>query len=198
MSGHSKWHQIKHKKDIADQKRGQLFSKLLNAIAIAARENPNPDFNPRLRGAIEKARAQNVPSDNIERAVRKSGAANNLEEIVIEAYGPEKAALIIRGVSHNKNRTVAEVKKILADHEAKMAEPGSVLWAFSAEGPLRRSEDEASGSLPAVRHGTSGGEKKWQPKFKQSVSEAAKNKIAALIEDLEEREDVQGVITNVQ
>ena len=177
MSGHSKWSQIKHKKGIADQERGRLFSKLLNAVAVAARDDPNPDFNPRLRAAVLEARAANVPSENIERAIKKSREEKNLEDVVIEAYGPEKAALIIEGVTDNKNRTIAEVKKILADHEAKIAHPGSVLWLFDP---------------PA------GGSGARQAKFKQPISESAKTEIEALIQKLEEREDVEKVVTNIQ
>jgi len=173
MSGHSKWSQIKHKKGIADQERGQLFSKLLNAVAVAAGDNPNPDFNPRLRAAVQAARAANVPGENIERAIKKSREAKNLEKFIVEAYGLEKTALIIEGVTDNKNRTIAEVKRILTDHEVKMANPGDVLWSFER---------------------VSGG---WQAKFKQLVSEATKNKIMALIQELEKRGDVQKVITNV-
>src|SRR3989338_11296018 len=109
MSGHSKWSQIKHKKGTTDQKRGQLFSKLLKAISIAAKKEPNPLYNPRLRSVIEKAKENSVPQENIERAISKASEEKNLDEVIIEAYGPEGAALIIQGVTDNTNRTVAEV-----------------------------------------------------------------------------------------
>src|SRR3989344_1522407 len=105
MSGHSKWHQIKHKKGAADQKRGVAFSKLLNAISVAAKTESNPDFNPRLRSAVEKARESNVPKDNIERAINKAKESSGLEEVLIEAYGPEGVAVIIEAITDNKNRT---------------------------------------------------------------------------------------------
>ena len=172
MSGHSKWHQIKHKKEATDQKRGQLFSKLLNLVVVAARDNPDPQFNPRLRTAVDKARTANVPNENIERAIKKSTERKSLEEVVIEAYGPEGSALIIYGITDNKNRTIAEVRTILNAGGAKMADPGSVLWLFKN-----------------VR-----GE--WQPNFNQLISEVGKQKLNYLIRSLEDHSDVQKIITN--
>src|SRR3989344_9395701 len=104
MSGHNKWSQIKNQKGAADKKRGQLFSKLLKAISIAAKTEANPQFNPRLRSVMEKAKEFNVPQDNIERAVSKASETKNLEDITVEAYGPEGAALIIEGITDNTNR----------------------------------------------------------------------------------------------
>ena len=174
MSGHSKWSQIKHHKGITDQKRGQLFSKLLRAIAIATKTDSNPQFNPRLRTAIETARTNNVPAENIERAISKASEEKNLEDILVEAYGSEGAALIIQGITDNSNRTVNEIKKILSDHDAKIATPGSVLWSFEQTG-----------------------DKSWKPKFQQPISDAAKEKIRILVAALEEHEDVQKIITNI-
>lgn len=175
MSGHSKWSQIKHKKGAADQKRGALFSKLLAAITAAAKTEPNPDFNPRLRAAIEKAKKENVPMENILRAIKRaSETGGSLEELVIEAYGPGGAAMLIQATTDNKNRTIPEVKKILSEAGGKWAEPGSVRWAFE--------KTEAG----------------WQAKFLQSVSSEDKEKILGLIAALEEHGDVQEVHTNVQ
>jgi YebC/PmpR family DNA-binding regulatory protein len=176
MSGHSKWSQIKRQKDIADQKRGQLFSKLLKAISVAARTEPNPQFNPRLRSAIEKAKENNVPQENIERAINKAAEAKNLEELTIEAYGPEGAALIIEGITDNKNRTTNEIRHLLEENNAKMANPGSVLWAFNAPS----------------------NEKSWEAKFPQNISENGRQKLSALVAALEEHNDVQKVVTNVK
>lgn len=173
MAGHSKWHQIKHQKGVADQKRGALFSKLLKAIAIAARDNPDPQFNPRLRSMIQAARENKVPNENIERALSRSAENKDLTELTIEAYGPEKSALIIEVITDSKNRTIAEVKTILADNSAKMADPGSVLWAFKNDGG------------------------RWQAQFEQTVSAEAKNKIAELVKNLEAHDDVQKVTTNI-
>jgi len=174
MAGHSHWKQIKEKKGAADQKRAQLFSKLLAAITIAARQEPNPDFNPRLRTAIEKAKANKVPQENIERAINKASENKNLEDIVIEAYGPEKIALIIEAITDNKNRTLAEIRHILTDNGAKIADAGSVLWAF----------EKYNGE--------------WRAKFQQTVSAETKQKISELISKLEEHNDIQKVITNMQ
>lgn len=140
MSGHSKWSQIKHKKSLTDQKRGQLFSKLSKNITLAARKGADPKINTVLANAIEQARKENMPNDNIERAIKKvseKGSAQ-LEEIVVEAIGPGGVALRIKGVTDNKNRTIAEIKKLLSGHEAKMVRPGSISWMFGS--PLQVNE----------------------------------------------------------
>ncbi len=172
MAGHSKWKQIKNKKAATDQKRGALFSKLLATIRVAAKADPNPDFNPRLKAAIAKAKSENVPQDNIERAIAQAKEGET-EELIIEAYGPGGAAMIITSLTQNKNRTVAEVKNILSGFNAKMAEPGSVLWAFE--------KDEGGG---------------WLPKFPQSLGEQPRGALRELIESLEDREDIIKVYTN--
>ena len=177
MSGHSHWAGIKHKKEITDQKRGKIFSKLLAAISAAAKTETNPDFNPRLRTAIDKAKAASVPQDNIERAIKKASEAGlNLEELLFEAYGPGGAAILIEAVSDSKNRTVQEIKLILKDHNGKWAETGSVRWAFE---PNIGSEDE-----------------NWKAKFPQDISENDKRSLIGLLESLEENDDVQNVYTN--
>ncbi len=172
MSGHNKWSQIKNQKGAADKKRGLLFSKVLKAIAIAAKTEANPQFNPRLRSAIETAKAANVPLDNIERAISKASEEKELEDVVIEAYGPEGVALIIEGITDNTNRTISEIKHLLIEHNAKIANPGSVLWSF-----------EKINS-------------EWKAKFPQIVSETAKQQIAALVEALDGHGDVQQIATN--
>jgi len=133
MSGHSKWSQIKHKKGITDQKRGQLFSKLSKVITLAARKGSDPKMNTALANAIEQARNMNMPNENIDRAIKKVSdkSAAQLEEILIEAIGPGGVALQIKGVTDNKNRTIAEIKKILLGHRAKMVQPGSINWMFA-------------------------------------------------------------------
>lgn len=176
MSGHNKWSQIKNQKGATDKKRGQLFSKLVRAISIAAKTEPNPQFNPRLRSAIEKAEENSVPKDNIERAINKAGEEKNLEDIIVEAYGPEGSAIIIEGITDSKNRAISEIKHILTGQGGKIANPGSVLWSFNP---------------PA-------GEKSWEAKFPQAVSGSAKEKINQLIEALEEHGDVQKVTTNME
>ncbi len=173
MSGHSKWKQIKHKKEITDKKRSQNFSKLLKAIKVAAKGNPNPEFNPKLRSAIDKAKEFQVPQDNIERAVEQIGE-KDLEDVTIEAYGPSGSALIIEAVTDNTNRTINEIKNILKNMGAKFAEPGSVRWSFN---------------LPA-------GEVGWTPKFEQELNEIDLKKLNELVETLEEHDDVQEVFKN--
>lgn len=175
MSGHSHWKQIQHKKGSADQKRGQLFAKLLQAISLAAKTDPNPQFNPQLRAAIEKAKENKVPQDNIERAISKASEAKNLENLVIEAYGPGGSAIIIEAITDNKNRTIAEVKTILNENGAKIANPGSALWAFDP---------------PA-------GGKGWQAKFPQPASEDEKKQLTKLIEALLNHDDIQNVYDNI-
>jgi YebC/PmpR family DNA-binding regulatory protein len=173
MSGHSHWAGIKHKKEITDQKRAKVFSKLLSAISAAARTETNPDFNPRLRAAIAKAKEASVPAENIERAIKKASDANDLEELTFEAYGPSGSAIFIEALSDNRNRAVQEIKTILKEHGGKWAESGSVRWAFE----------------PA------GGE--WKAKFPQDIAEEDKVKLFALLEALEDHDAVQTVYTNV-
>jgi YebC/PmpR family DNA-binding regulatory protein len=172
MSGHSKWAQIKRKKEITDQKRGQIFSKLLKAVSLAAREDANPAYNPHLKAAVQRAEEFNVPQENIERAIKKSSESKGLENLLIEAYGPKGAALLIEAQTDNRNRTVAEIKKVLSDHKAKWADPGSVIWAF---------EKTADG---------------YHPKFPQNVSREAADKIVKLMEALDDQDDVSEIYTS--
>lgn len=176
MSGHSHWAGIKHKKGATDQKRAQEFSKLLAAISAAAKPETNPDFNPRLRAAIEKARENKVPAENIERAIKRaSEAGQNVEYLVFEAYGPGGVAILMEAVSDNKNRAVQEIKKILGEFGGKWAESGSVLWAFD----------------PPI-----GGGSGRKAKFPQEISDSDKGKLLGLVAALEGQEDVQSVYTN--
>lgn len=133
MSGHSKWAQIKHKKAASDAKKGNLFSKLSRMITVIAKRGSDPAMNPSLRMAIEKARGFSLPQSNIERAIEKAEEktdAEGLEEVLYEAYGPGGSAVLIEGITDNKNRTTAEIKHILSDHDGKLAEKGTVLWLF--------------------------------------------------------------------
>ena len=131
MSGHSKWATIKHKKAATDAKRGSLFTKLIKEISVAARGGGNPDTNPRLRVAIERAKESSMPSDNIDRAVKKgTGQLEGItyEDITLEGYGPGGVAVYVEGVSDNKNRTTAEVRTIFTKRGGNMAGAGSVAW----------------------------------------------------------------------
>ena len=187
MSGHSHWSGIKHKKEITDKKRGKIFSKLSKAITAAVQGEPNPDFNPRLRTAVQKAKEASVPVDNIERAIKRASEPGSaLEELIIESYGPGGSAILIEAIADNKNRVIAEIKKILSDHGAKLAEQGSVRWAFSAQGAR----------LPDGQGSASGGEEKWVPKFIQELNIEDIAKLEEFIEALEEHDDVQDIYTN--
>lgn len=135
MSGHSKWATIKRKKGAADAKRGQIFTRLTREIVMAAREGGgDPDSNFRLRLAIDKAKAQSMPKDNIDRAVKRASGEGKegevYEEVLYEGYAPHGAALIIECVTENRNRTVAEVRHLLTRSGGSMAEIGAVSWQF--------------------------------------------------------------------
>ncbi|MEK7576278.1 MAG: YebC/PmpR family DNA-binding transcriptional regulator [Patescibacteria group bacterium] len=134
MSGHSKWSQIKHQKAVTDAKKSKIFGKIARAITIAAREKgADTTTNSSLRVAVEKARALNMPQENIDRAIKKGvggGDGVALLEFIYEAYGPGGVALIITGITDNNNRTSHEIKHLLSINGAKWANPGSVLWAF--------------------------------------------------------------------
>jgi len=145
MSGHSKWAQIKHKKAATDAKKSKIFSKLAAAITVAAREGGgDPDKNPKLRLAIDKARSFNMPSDNIERAIKRGiGALEGaqLEELIFEAYGPNGHPLLITAITDNRNRTLAEVKHILNKYGGKLGAEGSVKWMFDLKGKIILNKD---------------------------------------------------------
>jgi YebC/PmpR family DNA-binding regulatory protein len=141
MSGHSKWHSIKHKKAAADARRGQHFTKLARAITVAAREGGgDPDGNPSLALAIQKARDASMPKDNIERAILKgtgeSVDAEQFETVLYEAYGPGGVALLIEALTDNRNRTGADVRHLLGKHGGSLGEPGSVSYLFDKRGVI--------------------------------------------------------------
>src|SRR6267143_531755 len=138
MSGHSKWHSIKHKKGATDAKRGKLFTKFIKEITVAARAGGgDPDANARLRKAILDAKAGNMPNDTIDRAVRRGTGAEegvNYEEITYEGYGPGGVAILIEAVTDNRNRTVAEIRHMLSKNGGNLGESGSVGWLFEKKG----------------------------------------------------------------
>jgi len=138
MSGHSKWSSIKHKKGAADAKRGRIFTKLIKEITVAARMGGgDPDGNPRLRSAVLAAKAENMPKDNIERAIKKgTGELEGVsyDEIMYEGYGPGGVAMLVECLTDNKNRTVAEVKYIFDRHGGSLGAPGCVAWIFEHKG----------------------------------------------------------------
>ncbi|MGD2125921.1 MAG: YebC/PmpR family DNA-binding transcriptional regulator [Desulfobacteraceae bacterium] len=138
MSGHSKWASIRHKKGAMDAKRGKIFSKLIKEITVAARlGGGDPGGNPRLRTAIQAAKAENMPKDNIERAIKKGTgelAGSSYEELSYEAYGPGGVAVLIDCLTDNKKRTVADLKHIMDRHGGSLGEPGCVSWIFVKKG----------------------------------------------------------------
>lgn len=139
MSGHSHSKKIKHAKELTDAKRGQIFSKLARAISITAKENDNPETNPKLRQVLEEAKKFALPKENIERAMKKGTgelAGEKLEEVIFEAYGPGGIAIIIEGITGNKNRALGEIKQILNQYNGKLAGEGSVRWLFERKGAL--------------------------------------------------------------
>lgn len=139
MSGHSKWATIKRQKGANDAKRGALFTKLGNQIAIAARGGTDPTTNSALAMAIEKAKASNMPNSNIERSIARSAdkSAAQLEEIMYEGYGPGGVAILVEVATDNKNRTYPEVRVAFTKNGGNMAEPGSVAYNFSRKGTIR-------------------------------------------------------------
>jgi len=140
MSGHNKWSTIKHKKGAADAKRGKVFSRLIKEVTVAARMGGgDPDGNPRLRSALNAARAANMPNDTVERAVKRgTGELEGVtyDELSYEGYGPGGVALIIEAMTDNKNRTVAEVRHILGKYNGSMGASGCVAWMFSKTGVI--------------------------------------------------------------
>ena len=174
MAGHSHAKNVQHKKSAVDKKRSAVFGKLLKAITVAARDESNPEFNPTLRSAVEKAKQNNVPNDSIERAIKKSSDkdSSDLEELILEAYGPEGVAILMTAITDNSNRTVNEVKAILKKADAKWAESGSVLWAFTKT-------DEG-----------------YTPNFPQEISKESSEKLQKIIDSLEENDDITNIITS--
>src|SRR5919204_4211520 len=138
MSGHSKWATIKHKKGALDAKRGKVFTRLIKEIAMAAKAGGgDPDHNPRLRTAITAAKAENMPADNIKRAVQRGTGelpGATYEEFMLEGYGPGGVAILVEISSDNRNRTVSEIRHIFTKHGGNLGEAGSVAWMFHKKG----------------------------------------------------------------
>ena len=138
MSGHSKWHSIKHKKGAADAKRGKLFTRIIKELTVAARDGGgDPDSNPRLRTVIADAKAANMPADNIKRAIRRGTGEEpgvHYEEVTYEGYGPGGVALMVEVLTDNKNRAVGEVRHLLTKHGGNLGSTNSVAWLFDKRG----------------------------------------------------------------
>jgi YebC/PmpR family DNA-binding regulatory protein len=138
MSGHSKWHSIKHKKGALDAKRGKLFTKLIREMTIASRiGGGDPDSNPRLRTAVDKAKASNMPADNIKRAIQKGTGeleGTTYEEMTMEGFGPGGVAVLVEGTTDNRNRTVSEIRHIFSKNGGNLGGAGTVAYMFKAKG----------------------------------------------------------------
>ncbi|MDO8493297.1 MAG: YebC/PmpR family DNA-binding transcriptional regulator [bacterium] len=176
MSGHNKFSKIKHKKGALDAKKSKVFSVLGKQIATESRLAKGDKNSPGLRVAIEKARAVNMPLDNIERAVAKGAGlgAGQMEEFLCEAYGPGGVAIIIEGTTDSKNRTINEIKFTLSEHGASLGTQGSVVWAFKKVEGI------------------------FEPTMRLPLSDGDKGMLTALIEELEESVDVENVYTNLE
>jgi YebC/PmpR family DNA-binding regulatory protein len=139
MSGHSKWATIKHKKGALDAKRGKIFTRLIKEISIAAKNGGDPDTNPRLRGAIAAAKAENMPADNIKRAIQRGTGelpGATYEEFSLEGYGPGGVAILLDINTDNRNRTVSEIRHAFGKNGGNMAEAGAVSWMFHKKGDI--------------------------------------------------------------
>ncbi len=181
MSGHNKWSQIKHQKGAKDAKRASLFTKILGAIAIAAKVNPKPEDNPRLRTLVETAKAASIPNDRIERAINRASEQKDLKEFVFECVGPEGIAIVVEGVTDSSNRTMQQMRTLVSDLGCKPADPGSTLWAFELV-------DELLNGVQ-TRH--------YKPKFPQPVSPEVLERLQTIIDAIDGHEDVQRVIANI-
>jgi YebC/PmpR family DNA-binding regulatory protein len=148
MSGHSKWHTIKHKKGAADAKRGKIFTRLIKELTVAARNGGgDPDMNPRLRTVITEAKQHNMPAENIKRAIRRgTGEEEGLtyEEVTYEGYGPGGVAILVETLTDNKNRTVGEIRHILTKQGGNLGATNSVAWMFSKRGLITIAKEKAS------------------------------------------------------
>lgn len=172
MSGHNKWSKIKHKKAGEDSEKSKIFSKLASEISIAARAGTDPQFNASLRSAVERARKQNMPIANIERAIQKA-AGGVLEQIVVEAYGPSGVGIVIEAQTDNKNRALTEIRTVLKKHDVNIADPGSLMWSF---------EKTPDG---------------YSPKFPIVVSPDVAQTVASVKDVLLGLDDVTGVYTSI-
>ena len=178
MSGHNKWAQIKHKKEITDSKKSKVFSKLVRFISVEARLSDGKD-SPGLRAAIEKAKKVNMPADNIDRAIKKASESSApMDAITYETYGPGGVGIIIETLTDSKNRTAQDIKHILSENGTTLGGIGSVTWGFkrdiTPEGPV------------------------WTPSSTVSLSNEDLELLEKLVNNLEENDDVQDVYTNAE
>ena len=190
MSGHNKWSQIKLKKGKSDAKRSQIFSKYAKLITNEARAAKGNKEAPGLRAAIERARKENMPNDNIERAVKKAteGGGAALEQVLYEGYGPGGTAMLIEVLTDSRNRTSNELKFILSAHGGNLASPGAAAWAF----------ERVDHSANAANSDANSANEKWHATTTVPLSEEDLLKLDKLVEVLEANEEVQEVFTNAE
>ncbi|HMO78750.1 MAG TPA: YebC/PmpR family DNA-binding transcriptional regulator [Candidatus Paceibacterota bacterium] len=176
MSGHNKWSKIKNKKGVEDAKRSQKFSKLSKLITSVSKRVDGNTTSPELVAIVEIAKKENMPKDTIERAIKKGTDSNttSMESVLYETYGPGGTAIMIEGLTDNKNRTAAEIRHILSKNGFDLAQPGSASWAFSKENG------------------------KWIANTLVDLSDEDLEKLSNLVDILEELEDVQEVFTNAE
>jgi len=186
MAGHSKWKQIKERKAKTDGKKSQVFSKYAKLIANEARLAKGNKDAPALRAAIERARKENMPNDNIERAIKKATEAGGaaLEAILYEGYGPGGVAMLVEVLTDSRNRASNELKFIFSEHGGNLASPGAAAWAFSKE-------PTTGNSQPATENG-------WRATTTVPLEDADLEKLEKLVEALEAHDDVQEVFTNAE
>ncbi len=174
MAGHSKWAKLKHSKGKTDAQRAKLFSKLVRFISVEAKKAKGDRNAPGVRTAIDKARAANMPADNIERALDKaSGGGAEVEAVTYEAYGPGGVAIVVEAYTDNRNRTVQELKHILSKNGGSMANPGAAIWAFA-----KNAEGKLEATVPV------------------ELIEEDGQKLVALVDELDDNDDVSEVYTN--
>lgn len=175
MSGHNKWSKIKRQKEKTDGQKSKIFGKMVRMISIEVKKSGGDITAPGVRTAIEKAKEANVPSDNIERAIKKANEIDaNMESITYEAYGPGGTAIIIEALTSNRNKAAQEIKHILSNHNLVLAQIGSAAWAF---------EKNISN---------------WVAKTTVDITEEDGELLNALVDELEENDEVQEVFTNAE
>ncbi|MBI5005187.1 MAG: YebC/PmpR family DNA-binding transcriptional regulator [Candidatus Lloydbacteria bacterium] len=174
MSGHNKWSKIKRKKEAGDAHKSKVFGKLARLIAVLSKKAGGNVNAPSLRAAVEKARKENMPSDNIDRAIKKGAGADQaaMETLLYEAYGPAGVAMMIEVLTDNRNKAAAEIKHLLSKNGASLAAQGAASWAFT------KTEDG------------------WRANQTMDLSDEDLERLDALVTELEDNEEVQGVFTN--
>lgn len=175
MAGHNKWSKIKHKKAVTDARKSKIFGKLVRLIQVEAKKSQGDVNAPGLKAAIEKARKENMPNDNIDRAIKKASEIGDATEVIYEAYGPTGVGMIITGLTDNTNRISAEMKHILSKNGGSLGAKGSVIWNF-----------------------TQNVDREWVPNSTIELSQEDGEKLEYLIELIEENDDVQDIYHNAE